>query len=108
MDSPSGRTSAQDSGPRADARRLPFYSRGFNPIEKSFAKLKARLRKAAGRTVDALWDTIGRCIDLFTPAEDANYFASCSHEADGAESALALLWQIMREQRPAVGTSARV
>lgn len=35
------------------------YSPDFNPIEKLFAKLKALLRKAAMRTVDALWDQIG-------------------------------------------------
>jgi transposase len=73
----------------ADVRFLPPYSPDFNPIEKAFAKLKALLRKAAERTVDALWDTIGRCIDLFTPTECANYFASCGYDADCAESALA-------------------
>ena len=39
---------------------LPPYSPDFNPIEQAFAKLKALLRKAAARTVEALWDTIGR------------------------------------------------
>ena len=39
---------------------LPPYSPDFNPIENAFAKLKALLRKAAERTVDGLWDTIGR------------------------------------------------
>ncbi|MFO1143603.1 MAG: IS630 family transposase [Amaricoccus sp.] len=33
---------------------LPPYSPGFNPIEQAFAKLKALLRKAAARTLDAL------------------------------------------------------
>ena len=47
---------------------LPPYSPDFNPIENAFAKLKALLRKAAERTVDGLWDTIGRLIDLFEPA----------------------------------------
>jgi transposase/transglutaminase-like putative cysteine protease len=46
---------------------LPPYSPDFNPIEKAFAKLKAALRKAAQRTVDELWDTIGRLVDAFTP-----------------------------------------
>ena len=35
---------------------LPPYSPDFNPIEQAFAKLKALLRKAAARTLDALWD----------------------------------------------------
>ena len=66
----------------ATVRFLPPYSPDFNPIEKAFSKLKALLRKAAERSVDALWDTIGRCIDLFTPTECANYFASCGYDAD--------------------------
>jgi hypothetical protein len=35
----------------------------------AFSKLKALLRKAAERTIPALWDAIGRLIDLVTPAE---------------------------------------
>ena len=46
---------------------LPPYSPDFNPIEKAFSKLKALLRKAAERTVDGLWDAIGRFLDAFTP-----------------------------------------
>jgi transposase len=37
---------------------LPPYSPDFNPIENAFAKLKAFLRKAAARTVHALWNAI--------------------------------------------------
>ena len=61
---------------------LPPYSPDFNPIENAFAKLKAMLRKAAERTVDALWNTIGRIVDAFTPAECANYFAAAGYDAD--------------------------
>jgi transposase len=61
---------------------LPPYSPDFNPIENAFAKLKALLRKAAARTVDELWRVIGQCIDAFTPAECANYFANCGYDAD--------------------------
>ena len=43
----------------ATVRFLPPYSPDFNPIEKAFSKLKAMLRKAAERTVDALWNAIG-------------------------------------------------
>ncbi len=42
---------------------LPPYSPDFNPIENAFAKLKALLRKAAERTVEGLWSTIGRLLD---------------------------------------------
>jgi transposase len=61
---------------------LPPYSPEFNPIENAFAKLKAMLRKAAARTVEDLWNTIGRIIATFTPAECANYFAAASYDAD--------------------------
>ena len=61
---------------------LPPYSPDFNPIEMAFAKLKALLRKAAMRTVDALWNAIGNLVDCFTPQECANYFAACGYDAD--------------------------
>jgi transposase len=61
---------------------LPPYSPDFNPIENAFAKLKALLRKAAERTVDGLWNAIGRLIDLFPPAECANYFEAAGYDAD--------------------------
>lgn len=61
---------------------LPPYSPDFNPIEQAFAKLKAMLRKAAERTLDDLWHTIGRIIDTFTPTECANYFAAAGYDAD--------------------------
>jgi transposase len=57
------------------------YSLDFNPIENAFAKLKAHLRKSAERTVDGLWNAIGRIIDLFTPAECANYFKAAGYDA---------------------------
>lgn len=52
---------------------LPPYSPDLNPIEHVFAKLKALLRKAAVRTVDDLWQTIGRLLDRFTAQECWNY-----------------------------------
>ena len=52
---------------------LPPYSPDFNPIEQFFAKLKALLRKAAERSVDALWDRIGQLLDAFSPEECRNY-----------------------------------
>ena len=65
----------------ADLRYLPPYSPDFNPIENAFAKLKALLRKASERTVNGLWAAIGRIIDLFPPAECANYFSAAGYDA---------------------------
>jgi transposase len=59
---------------------LPPYSPDFNPIENASAKLKALLRKAAGRTVEGLWDAIGRIAGAFTPAECANYFIATGYD----------------------------
>ena len=63
----------------AELRYLPPYSPDLNPIEQAFAKLKALLRSAAERTVDNLWITIGRLLDLFPPAECVNYLANSGY-----------------------------
>ncbi len=61
---------------------LTLYSDDFNRIENDFYKLKALLRRAAERTVDALWDTIGTLISAFTPNECDNFFAAAGYEPD--------------------------
>lgn len=61
---------------------LPPYSPDFNPIEQVFAKLKALLRREAARTADALWDAIGRILDLVTPRECQNMFAAAGYDPD--------------------------
>lgn len=62
-----------------ELRLLPPYSPDLNPIEKAFSKLKAKLRAAGKRTVEALWDYLGKVLDEFLPAECRNYFASCGY-----------------------------
>ena len=59
---------------------LPPYSPDLNPIEMAFAKLKALLRKAAERSIEALWRRIGTILDQFTPKECANYFGHAGYE----------------------------
>jgi transposase len=51
---------------RARLLYLPPYSPDLNPIEMAFAKLKTLLRKAAKRTIPALWDCIGDILNQFT------------------------------------------
>ena len=58
---------------------LPPYSPDLNPIEKFFARLKALLRKAAKRTVGALWTEIGDLLETVTPEECSNYFHSSGY-----------------------------
>ncbi len=42
-----------------------LYSPDLNPSEMLFAKLKALLRKAAERSIPALWTRIGELLDQF-------------------------------------------
>jgi transposase len=60
----------------AELRYLPPYSPDFNPIEQFFAKLKALLRKAAARTVEALIAAIANALTTVTPHECENYLAN--------------------------------
>jgi transposase len=58
---------------------LPPYSPDLNPIEQVFAKLKALLRKAGERTVQATWNRIGKLLAYFQPSECANYFKNAGY-----------------------------
>lgn len=58
---------------------LPPYSPDLNPIEHAFAKFKEHLRKAAARTVEALWDAIADAVRTFSPNECANYLADAGY-----------------------------
>jgi len=58
---------------------LPPYSPDLNPIEQLFAKLKALLRKAAERTIEALWATIGRLLDDLPADECSRYLAHAGY-----------------------------
>jgi len=58
---------------------LPAYSPDLNPIEKFFSKLKALLRKAAKREINALWKEIGNLLNNVSQSECSNFFASCGY-----------------------------
>lgn len=58
---------------------LPKYSPDLNPIEQAFSKIKTLMRKAAERTVDALWRRLGKLLDTLSPQECANYFANAGY-----------------------------
>ena len=58
---------------------LPPYSPDLNPIEKLFSKLKAGLRQAAKRDLDALWREIGELLNTVSASECTNFFASCGY-----------------------------
>jgi transposase len=53
---------------------LPKYSPDLNPIELSFSKFKAYLRKFAERTVPTLYRRVGAFVPTLSRAECRNYF----------------------------------
>jgi hypothetical protein len=66
---------------------LPRYSPDMNPIQQRFAKLKALLRKANERTIDNLWDRIGKILDEFSTRECANCLANSGYASIRSENA---------------------
>lgn len=58
---------------------LPAYSPDLNPIETAFSKIKAMLRKAAERSVEALWRAIGRIIKTISAQECSNFFRKAGY-----------------------------
>ena len=61
---------------------LPPCSPDLNPIENAFAKVKALLRRAAKRTVEGLWSSIGELLTTSKPAEYRNDFAAAEYDTD--------------------------
>jgi transposase len=58
---------------------LPPYSPDLNPIEKLWSKVKAWLRRAMVRGVDALSAAVADALRAVTPEECLNYFHSCGY-----------------------------
>jgi len=65
---------------------LPAYSPDLNPIEEAFSKVKARLRKAAARTREALFDAMGGALASVTPRDALGWFAHCGYGSEGQPS----------------------
>ena len=58
---------------------LPAYSPDLSPIEEAFAQLKALLRRAKARTIEALEAALGDLLDAITPRQARRYFADCGY-----------------------------
>ena len=67
---------------------LPPYSPDFNPIEKIWAKVKARLRQAEARTTDALVEAMGQALRAVTPEDCRHCFQACGYHATPVRKAL--------------------
>ena len=64
---------------RATLRYLPKYSPDLNPIELSYSKFKALLRKAAARTIPHLHRAIRAFVPQISARECANYFTHAGY-----------------------------
>jgi transposase len=60
-------------------REFWYYSPDLNPIELVFSKFKRLLRSVAARTVEALWQAIGRLLQAFEPDECARFIRHCGY-----------------------------
>lgn len=59
--------------------RLPPYSPDLNPIEMAISKVKALLKRAERRTIDALHSAIGDALACVTPADAIAYVRHCGY-----------------------------
>jgi transposase len=60
---------------------LPPYSPDLNPIEQLFAKLKHAMRKAMGRTVEAVHAALATALETVRPSECRNYLANAGYKS---------------------------
>ena len=58
---------------------LPPYSPDLNPIEQVFSKVKHTLRKAMGRSIEAVEEAIAKILPEITEQECKNYIAKAGY-----------------------------
>jgi transposase len=68
----------------AEVRCLPAYSPDLNPIERLFSKLKAALRSAAARAVDALIEAMGEGLRAIRVGDIRGWFAPSGYPTDSS------------------------
>ena len=59
---------------------LPPYSPDMNPIEEMWSKVKAYLRKAEARTLEALYEAVRVALSLVTPADCLGFFGHAGYQ----------------------------
>jgi transposase len=57
----------------------PYSSPDLNPIEETFSKVKALLRRAGARTHDALIEAIGKALDAVSTKDSRSFFEHCGY-----------------------------
>jgi transposase len=58
---------------------LPAYSPDFSPIEETFSKIKAFLRRAGARTHEALEEAICQALETVTSQDGHGWFRHCGY-----------------------------
>jgi transposase len=58
---------------------LPAYSPDYSPIEETFSKLKAFLRRVGVRTHEALQEAIGQALETVTAQDALGWFTHCGY-----------------------------
>ncbi len=58
---------------------LPAYSPDFSPIEETFSKIKAYLRRVGARTREALEEAIAQALETVTSQDAHGWFAHCGY-----------------------------
>jgi transposase len=58
---------------------LPTYSPDFSPIEETFSKVKAFLRRAGARTREALEEAIAQALETVTSQDAHGWFRHCGY-----------------------------
>jgi transposase len=58
---------------------LPAYSPDFSPIEETFSKIKAFLRRAGARTREALEEAIAQALETVTAQDAQGWFRHCGY-----------------------------
>jgi transposase len=65
---------------------LPAYSPDFNPIEEAFSKVKALLRRAQARILEALFEATEEALGAVSAADARGYFGHCGYTMPRAHS----------------------
>jgi hypothetical protein len=78
-----GRVKEIIEGRGCEVLYLPPYSPEFNPIEQVFSKLKGLMRKAGGRTREALIEAMGGALAAVTAQDARGFFGHCGYRSMG-------------------------
>jgi transposase len=65
---------------------LPPYSPDFNPIEEAFSKVKALLRRAQARVLEALFEATEEALLAISAQDARGYFEHCGYAIQQAHS----------------------